>query len=184
MDIPGVHRGVFRAFRVRVRVRTRRRPRPPGPPGGVRWRRGREFPECPGKGMGRPAPHGGRRESVFPPVHPDLAGSGECGAECASTTAGAGSAPPASVSGESASRLVAAAAGYFVAPLSVHHLEEHDDVGDVGDVGETNGGFLRFFCTLIFLRFCGGLRCGCGFGIRQILLSMAMAMVLYYTKPK
>ena len=103
-------------------VRVRHRPRPPGPPREVRSRRRARIPRMPWQGRRAASPARGDRESVFPPARPHSAGSGESGAECASATAVAGSAPPATVSGESASRLVAAVTGYSFSPLAIAAL--------------------------------------------------------------
>ena len=53
-------------------------PRRRRPPGGVRSRRGARIPRMPGQGRRASSPARGDRESVFPPVRPHSAGSGEC----------------------------------------------------------------------------------------------------------
>ena len=82
-DYPPEHsqraRGDFRSIRGE---RVRRRPRPPGPRRGVRSRRKARIPRMPWQGARRlPALYRATGKVFFSPARPNLAGSGESGAD-------------------------------------------------------------------------------------------------------
>ena len=77
-DTPSASRGDFRAIR---RFGFAAAPRPPGPRRGGRQRRRARIPRILRQGRTAFSPAQGRRERVFPPARPNLAGSGESGAD-------------------------------------------------------------------------------------------------------